>query len=127
VGGIYYFARMLDKIRLHARGELSADYHANFGVAMDGRCTKYLHVRARGTGRTREGRRDRRGRPSRGAKPMAGSFPKLKSRCECLRLKNAAGAMNQRTLSATQEQAASARAMISRPFHLFDWDEKRKA
>ena len=31
-------------MRLHARGELSADYHANLGVAMDGRCSKYLHV-----------------------------------------------------------------------------------
>ena len=44
VGGIYYFARMLDKIRLHAAGELPADYHANLGVAMDGGCSKYLHV-----------------------------------------------------------------------------------
>ena len=35
-----YFPRMLDKIRLHARGELHEDYHANFGGArhMDGTC-----------------------------------------------------------------------------------------
>ena len=44
VGGIYYFARMLDKIRMHAKGELPADYHANLGKGMDGRCAGYLHV-----------------------------------------------------------------------------------
>jgi gluconokinase len=44
VGGLYYFARMLDKIRLHAKGELPSDYHANLGKGMDGRCTRYLHV-----------------------------------------------------------------------------------
>jgi hypothetical protein len=26
-----YFPRMLDKIRLHARGQLAEDYHANLG------------------------------------------------------------------------------------------------
>lgn len=30
--GIMYFPRMLDKIRLHARGELGEDYHANLGA-----------------------------------------------------------------------------------------------
>jgi len=30
-GGMMYFPRMLDKIRLHASGELSEDYHANLG------------------------------------------------------------------------------------------------
>jgi hypothetical protein len=32
VGGLFYFGRMLDKIRLHARGQLPAEY-----VAGDGR------------------------------------------------------------------------------------------
>jgi hypothetical protein len=44
VGGMLYFARMLDKIRLHAAGRLHPDFHANLGTAMDGRCTRYLHV-----------------------------------------------------------------------------------
>jgi hypothetical protein len=30
--GMIYFPRMLDKIRLHARGELHEDYHKNFGA-----------------------------------------------------------------------------------------------
>jgi Domain of unknown function (DUF5069) len=31
-GGIMYFPRMLDKIRLHAAGELHEDYKDNFGA-----------------------------------------------------------------------------------------------
>lgn len=44
VGGLYYFARMLDKIRLHARGELRADFHENMGIAFDGRCCSHLAI-----------------------------------------------------------------------------------
>ncbi len=33
VGGLYHFGRMLDKIRLHLRGELPDDYKPNFGLA----------------------------------------------------------------------------------------------
>jgi hypothetical protein len=44
VGGIIYFARMLDKIRLHAGGLLRADFHRNLGVGFDGRCCRFLGV-----------------------------------------------------------------------------------
>ena len=44
IGGLVYFARMLDKIRLHAGGELPADYHANLGQALDARCCSHLGV-----------------------------------------------------------------------------------
>jgi hypothetical protein len=45
-GGMMYFPRMLDKIRLHARGELGEDYHANLGhrKAADGACVNFLRV-----------------------------------------------------------------------------------
>ncbi len=43
-GGIVYFARMLDKIRLHAAGRLRADFHANLGDGFDGRCSRFLGV-----------------------------------------------------------------------------------
>lgn len=43
-GGIVYFARMIDKIRLHAKGELPAEYHANLGKGFDSRCVKFLGV-----------------------------------------------------------------------------------
>lgn len=44
--GMMYFGRMLDKIRLHAAGELGADYHANLGAAQggDGMCCNFLRV-----------------------------------------------------------------------------------
>lgn len=48
VGRLVYFGRMLDKIRLHARGALPPDYVANLGNAtptvFDGRMTRFLRV-----------------------------------------------------------------------------------
>jgi gluconokinase len=43
-GGIVYFARMLDKIRLRAAGSLRADFHANLGSGFDGRCCRFLGI-----------------------------------------------------------------------------------
>jgi gluconokinase len=43
--GMLYFARMLDKIRKFARGELRADFHKNLGTGFDGRCTDCLRVK----------------------------------------------------------------------------------
>ena len=44
--GMMYFPRLLDKIRLHARGELGEDYHRNLGnaKAADGICCNFLRV-----------------------------------------------------------------------------------
>jgi hypothetical protein len=44
VGGVVYFGRMLDKIRLHDKNELPADYQPNLGRGFDEFCTKFLHV-----------------------------------------------------------------------------------
>lgn len=43
-GGLVYFGRMLDKIRLHAAGRLPADYVENLGIGFDGRCCAFLQV-----------------------------------------------------------------------------------
>ena len=43
-GGIYYFARMLDKIRLHAASHLPIDYQANLGGGFDARCLSFLWI-----------------------------------------------------------------------------------
>ena len=45
-GGVVYFPRMLDKIRLHAKGELGAEYHKNMGIprSADGMCLNFLRV-----------------------------------------------------------------------------------
>ncbi len=44
--GMMYFPRMLDKIRLHAGGELHEDYHENLGAprSLDGACCNFLRV-----------------------------------------------------------------------------------
>jgi Domain of unknown function (DUF5069) len=44
VGAIVYFGRMLDKIRLHAKGKLPAEYQENLGRGFDGRCCGFLQV-----------------------------------------------------------------------------------
>jgi gluconokinase len=38
IGGLFYFGRMLDKIWLHAKGELPSDYHENLGKGFDEKC-----------------------------------------------------------------------------------------
>ena len=44
--GLIYFARMLDKIRLHAAGELPSDYFIGVDepTAFDSRCTRFLGI-----------------------------------------------------------------------------------
>jgi len=46
ISGLYHFARMLDKIRLHQAGQLSEEYHPNFGLraGLDGRLCGFLGV-----------------------------------------------------------------------------------
>jgi len=41
-----YFPRMLDKIRLHAQGQLPPEYHANLGIrkSADGMCLNFLRI-----------------------------------------------------------------------------------
>jgi gluconokinase len=47
--GMMYFPRMLDKIRLHLRGDLHEDYQENLGAlkAADGICCNFLRVHHR--------------------------------------------------------------------------------
>lgn len=44
LAGLVYFGRMLDKIRVHARGELPADYQPNLGKGFDAKCCAFLHL-----------------------------------------------------------------------------------
>ena len=44
VSGLVYFGRMIDKIHLHAAGQLPADYHGNMGKGFDNRCCEFLRV-----------------------------------------------------------------------------------
>ena len=40
-----YFARILDKIRLHAAGNLREDFCDNLGSGFDGRCVDFLRIK----------------------------------------------------------------------------------
>lgn len=46
VGGIVYFGRMLDKIRLKAKGQLPTDYKTGpeLWLDFDARCARFLKV-----------------------------------------------------------------------------------
>ena len=44
LGGLVYFGRMLDKIRVHAKGELPEDYQPNLGKGFDAKCCGFLHL-----------------------------------------------------------------------------------
>jgi gluconokinase len=44
MGGLVYFGRMLDKIRLHARSELPEDYQPNLGKGFDKKVCAFLHL-----------------------------------------------------------------------------------
>lgn len=44
VGGMVYFGRMVDKIRLFDAGTLRSDLHANLGKGFDAACCEFLRV-----------------------------------------------------------------------------------
>jgi len=44
IHGLVYFPRMVEKIRLHAAGELAEDCIPNLGKGFDDRCCKFLGV-----------------------------------------------------------------------------------
>ncbi len=43
-GGLVWFARMVEKIRMRERGELPSDYQSYMGIGFDGRCVRFLGV-----------------------------------------------------------------------------------
>src|SRR5258708_9571306 len=43
-GGIVYFGRMVEKIRLHTAGRLPDAYRANLGGGFDDYCCKFLWI-----------------------------------------------------------------------------------
>ena len=44
LGGFYFLPRTLDKIRVHARGELHPDHHEFLGKGFDGRLCHFLGI-----------------------------------------------------------------------------------
>jgi gluconokinase len=45
IQGMVYFPRMLDKIRIHAAGQLPEGHQPHLGSGFDGRCLNYLQVK----------------------------------------------------------------------------------
>src|SRR5437667_12705792 len=45
VGDLFYFGRMLDKIRSRRKGELPLEYQVNLGKGFDKKCVTFLRVR----------------------------------------------------------------------------------
>jgi gluconokinase len=59
LGGLVYFGRMLDKIRVHAKGELPEEYQPNLAKGFDAKCCAFLHLDyAEVAARVREGGSD---------------------------------------------------------------------
>jgi Domain of unknown function (DUF5069) len=59
LGGLVYFGRMLDKIRVHERGELPEEYQPNLGKGFDAKCCAFLHLEyTEVTARVRQGASD---------------------------------------------------------------------
>jgi gluconokinase len=44
IGGLFYFGRMLDKIRGHAQGKLPEEYQSNLGKGFDRECIEFLKI-----------------------------------------------------------------------------------
>jgi gluconokinase len=44
IGGLFYFGRMLDKIRVHAQGKLPEEYQSNLGKGFDRECIEFLKI-----------------------------------------------------------------------------------
>ncbi len=44
VGGLVFFGRLLDKIRLKSQGKLPEGWHTGPNVGFDGRCVRFLQV-----------------------------------------------------------------------------------
>lgn len=59
LGGLVYFGRMLDKIRVHAKDELPEEYQPNLGKGFDAKCCAFLHLDyAEAARRVKEGASD---------------------------------------------------------------------
>lgn len=44
VGGIFWIARMLEKIRMNAQNQIAEEYRPYLGKGFDGRCVRFLGV-----------------------------------------------------------------------------------
>jgi len=127
VGGLVYFGRMLDKIRAHARGELSPEYLEKLGSGFDGRCVRFLGLKYEDVvARVKEGGSDEeiwQWAWERGRKP---SEEDLENWNEFLRKCGLKDALTPTLERRKKESGLQERADIETMFQYIDADEGRE-
>jgi gluconokinase len=127
VGGLYHFARMLDKIRLHADGKLPADYIPNLGTGFDGRVCQFLGIDyAKLVERVKQGGADDEILAwcfANGRKPAASEFDVINGYMSKLGWRDSLSA---RLAQRLQEAGLSHRTDIQTFFDFIDADEDRE-
>ena len=126
VGGIVYFGRMLDKIRLNDTQHLPVDYHPNLGAGFDLRCVKLLGVQYKAlVARTRLGGSD----DEILAWCQAQSSPLTEEQIEVwndfMIKRGWRDAASERVHERKREYGLTHRSEIQTFFDLIEWDEER--
>ena len=126
VGGLVYFGRMLDKIRVHAKGELPAEYQPNLGERFDRWCVDLLHVDYRElVGRVKEGGTDEDILEwcfARGRKPAEGEIHVWN---EFMRKRGWNDELSETLTRRKKEAGMAGRSEIRTMFNFIDADEGR--
>jgi gluconokinase len=126
IGGMVYFGRMLDKIRLRAAGQLPAEYVANLGGGFDARATSFLWIEyAALVERVKEGGSDEEileWCQQRGRKP---SDEELEIWNDFMRKRGWNDEITERLVQRKRESGLTARDDIQTMFDYIDADEGR--
>lgn len=127
LGELYHFGRMIDKIRLHLRGQLPDDYKPNFGLAgaLDGTLSQFLNLNHSAiVERVKQGGTDEEILEwcfSNGLRPNAAQIRVWNSFAEKLGWHDRAGA----TVARVKKMIGPAAADIATIFDCIDADEGR--
>ncbi|MEY2490028.1 MAG: hypothetical protein QOC70_1970 [Verrucomicrobiota bacterium] len=126
VGGIFYFGRMLDKIRVHAKGELPDEYQANLGERFDRWCVDLLQIDYRDlAGRVKKGGTDEEILEwcfARGRKPTDGEIHVWN---EFMRKRGWNDELSETLTRRKKEAGMAGRSEIRTMFNFIDADEGR--
>ena len=127
VGGMVFFGRMLDKIRLHAKGELPADYQPNLGKGFDRACLDLFGIDYRDlVDRVQEGGTDEEILNwcfARGRKPGPAEMSVWN---EFMRKRGWNDELSETLLRRKKETGMSERSDIETMFEFIDADEGRR-
>ena len=126
VGGLVYFGRMLDKIRVHAKGELPGEYQPNLGERFDRWCVDLMQVDYHElVGRVKEGGTDEEILEwcfARGRKPADGEIHVWN---EFMRKRGWNDELSETLTRRKKEAGMAGRSEIRTMFNFIDADEGR--